>query len=158
VHGAAEVLMRQGWTVQHLEVDERGILDPLDVERLPGDTTVVAAMLANNETGAIQPIAELAARAAAAGQRVLCDAVEAAGKIPIRMDDLGVDALVISGHKFGGPKGAGALILKRGVRFEALFRGSGHERGRRGGTENVAGIVGLGEAAAVAARDLADEP
>ncbi len=157
VHGAAEVLLRQGWTVDHLAVDASGRVDPLSVERLPVDTTVVAVMLANNETGAVQPVAELSARAAPVGQRVLCDAVQAAGKIPIRLDDLGVDALVISGHKFGGPKGAGALIVKKGVRFEPLFRGSGHERGRRGGTENVPGIVGLGVAAASAADELASE-
>ena len=157
VHGAAEVLARMGFAIEHLPVHESGLVDPAAVERLPADTTVVAVMLANNETGVVQPVAEIARRARARGMRVFCDAVQAAGKIPLRFDDLGVDTLVISGHKFGGPKGAGALILREGAPFEPLFRGSGHERGRRGGTENAPGIVGLGAAAAGAAAEIGDE-
>ena len=157
VHGAAAVLTRLGFAAAHLPVTKDGLIDPDGVEGLAGDTTVVAAMLANNETGVIQPVAEIARRAAERGMRVLCDAVQAAGKIPIRRDDLAVDALVISGHKFGGPKGAGALILRAGTPYEPLFRGSAHERGRRGGTENLPGIVGLGVAAECAARDLEAE-
>jgi cysteine desulfurase len=154
VHGAAGVLERLGFAVEHLPAGRDGLVDPATLEALPPDTTVVAVMLANNETGVIQPVAALARRAAERGMRVVCDAVQAAGKIAIRRDDLGVDYLVISGHKFGGPKGAGALIVRAGAPFEPLFRGSAHERGRRGGTENVSGIVGLGVAAECAAREL----
>jgi len=114
-------------------------------------------MLANNETGVIQPVAEIAARARAAGLAVQCDAVQAAGKIPVDFESLGVDALVISAHKLGGPKGIGALVLREGTLCEPLFRGSAHERGRRGGTENLPGIVGFGVAAECAARELKAE-
>jgi cysteine desulfurase len=102
-------------------------------------------------------VAEIARRAAARGLRVHCDAVQAAGKVPVDVASLGVDYLVISAHKLGGPKGIGALILKDGAPFEAQLRGSAHEGGRRGGTENVPGIVGFGAAAEIAARDLASE-
>jgi cysteine desulfurase len=154
LHGAAEVLERMGFSAGHLAVGREGLVDPAAVAALPPDTTVIAVMLANNETGVIQPVAAIAAAAAARGMRVVCDAVQAAGKIAIRRDDLGVDFLVISGHKFGGPKGAGALVVRAGAPFEPLFRGSAHERGRRGGTENLPGIVGLGVAAECAAREL----
>ena len=154
MHGAAEVLERLGFAIEHLPAASNGIIDPRAVERLPADTTVVAVMLANNETGVIQPVAEIARRAADRGMRTLCDAVQAAGKIAVRFDELGVDYLVLSGHKFGGPKGAAALVIRRGAPYEPLFRGSGHERGRRGGTENLTGIVGLGVAAGCAAREL----
>src|SRR5439155_710855 len=97
------------------------------------------------------------ARAHAAGLAVQCDAVQAAGKIPVDFGALGVDALVISAHKLGGPKGIGALILRDGTPCEPLFRGSAHESGRRGGTENLPGIVGFGVAAECAARELAVE-
>jgi len=105
----------------------------------------------------IQPLAEIARRATARGLRVVCDAVQAAGKIPVRRETLDADYLVISGHKFGGPKGAGALIVGAAAPLEPLFRGSAQERGRRGGTENLPGIVALGAAAAAAARDLEAE-
>jgi cysteine desulfurase len=157
IHGAANVLERLGWAVEHLPADPHGRIDPAAVEALPADTTVLAVMLANNETGVIQALAEIARRAAARGMRVVCDAVQAVGKIPVRRDELGVDYLVISGHKFGGPKGAGALIVRAGAPLEPLFRGSAQERGRRGGTENLPGIVALGAAAEAAARDLEAE-
>jgi len=157
VHGAAEVLARLGFAIEHLPVTREGMVDPAALDALPADTTVVAVMSANNETGVIQPLAEIARRARARALSVMSDAVQAAGKIPIAFDALGADVLVISGHKFGGPKGAGALILARGTPWEPLFRGSAHERGRRGGTENLPGIVGLGVAAELAARDLAVE-
>ena len=114
-------------------------------------------MLANNETGVMQPVAALAARARARGMRVHCDAVQAVGKVPVDMESLGVDYLVYSAHKFGGPKGVGALVVRARAPLEPLFRGSAHEHGLRGGTENVPGIIGLGVAAELAARDLADE-
>ena len=153
VHGAADLLSRLGFEVEHVLVDPDGAVAPASLDALPEDTTVLSVMLANNETGVIQPVAELARRARAKGIRVHCDAVQAAGKIPIDFEGLGVDYLVISAHKLGGPKGVGALVVRRGAPFEPLFRGSAHERGRRGGTENLPGIVGLG----VAARLAADE-
>ena len=157
VHGAAELLERGGFTVEHLAVDATGRVDPAGLDRLPPDTTLVSVMLANNETGVLQPLAEIAARAAARGLRVHCDAVQAAGKVPVDAAALGVDYLVVSAHKLGGPKGVGALIVKPGAPLEPLQRGSAHERGRRGGTENVPGIVGFGVAAACAAREQESE-
>ena len=157
VHGAGEVLERIGYHVTHLPVDARGFVDPASVPPAGPGHTLIAVMLANNETGVIQPVADIAARARAAGLAVQCDAVQAAGKIPVDLDSLGVDALVISAHKLGGPKGIGALILREGAPYEPLFRGSAHERGRRGGTENLPGIVGFGVAAECAARELAGE-
>jgi cysteine desulfurase len=156
VHGAAEVLADQGWTADHLPVTAAGLVDPRTIALEPG-TVLVSLMLANNETGVLQPVAEVAGLAHAAGALIHCDAVQAAGKVPVGFPALGVDYLVISGHKLGGPKGAGALIARRDAPLAPLFRGSAHERGRRGGTENLPGIVGLGEACALAARDLAAE-
>ncbi len=157
VHGAAQVLVRGGWSVEHLHATPAGALQPAGVDALPAGTTLVSLMLANNETGAVQPVAEVARRAHARGMRVHCDAVQAAGKIPVDVTELGADYLVISAHKLGGPKGVGALVLRDGAPYEPLFRGSGHEHGRRGGTENLAGIVGFGVAAELAARELAAE-
>jgi len=154
VHGAAELLEADGFAVTHVPVDHNGRVDPAAVDALPGDTAVLAVMLANNETGVLEPVADIAARARARGIRVHCDAVQAAGKVAIDARALGADYLVISAHKFGGPKGAGALVLADGAPLEALQRGSVQERGRRAGTENVPGIVGLGVAAEHAARDL----
>src|SRR5262245_13593163 len=157
VHGAGDLLARLGFRVTHLPVEPRGFVDPSVLPR-PGDGhTLVAVMLANNETGVIQPVAEIAARARAAGLAIQCDAVQAAGKIPVDFATLDVDALVISAHKLGGPKGIGAVILREGTPCEPLFRGSAHEHGRRGGTENLPGIVGFGVAAESAARELAAE-
>ena len=119
-------------------------MDPGVVDQLPADTTLVSLMLANNETGVLQPVAEVAARAHARGMRVHCDAVQAAGKVPIDVNALGADYLVISAHKLGGPKGVGALVVRGDAPIEPLLRGSAHERGLRGGTENLPGIVGDG--------------
>jgi cysteine desulfurase len=157
VHGAAGVLERMGFTVDHLPVDAEGRVAPGAIDALPADTTVVSVMLANNETGVLQPIADIARRAHARGMTVHCDAVQAAGKIPIDVAALGADILVISAHKFCGPKGGAAMVVRRDAAFEPLFRGSGHERGRRGGTEAVPAIIGLGEAAACAAHELEAE-
>ena len=154
VHGAAEVLERLGWKHSTLPSDANGLTPPDAVNDLPAGTTVLAVMLANNETGVVQPVAALAARARARGMRVHCDAVQGAGKVAMDVTALGVDYLVFSAHKFGGPKGVGALVVRDRAPLEPLFRGSAHERGRRGGTENVPGIVGLGLAAELAARDL----
>jgi cysteine desulfurase len=154
VHGAAAVLERFGFVIEHVPVTPQGLVDPASLDRLPPDTSVLSVMLANNETGVIQPVAEIAARARASGVHVHFDAVQAAGKIGIDFERLGVQYLAISAHKLGGPKGIGALVLRRGAPYEALFRGSAHESGRRGGTENLSGIVGFGAAAESAARAL----
>jgi cysteine desulfurase len=157
VHGAAEVLERLGWSHSVLPCEPSGLTPPDAVNDLPAGVSVLSLMLANNETGVVQPVAALAARARARGMRVHCDAVQGTGKVPVDVAALGVDYLVFSGHKFGGPKGAGALVVRAGAPLEPLFRGSAQEHGRRGGTENVPGIVGLGLAAELAARDLATE-
>jgi cysteine desulfurase len=154
VHGAAEVLGELGFTIDHLPVTAEGVLDLASLDRLSDETAMVAVMLANNETGVLQPVAEAAARAHRAGARLLCDAVQAVGKVPVDAAALDADFLVLSGHKIGGPKGAGALVQRNRAPLAPLFRGSGHEAGRRGGTENVPGIVGLGVAAACASREL----
>jgi len=157
VHGAAHVLDELGWTHSELPCDPQGRTSIDAINSLPAGTTVVSVMLANNETGVIQPVRALADRAHARGMLLHCDAVQGTGKIPVDMAALGVDFLVLSGHKFGGPKGAGALIVRSGVPLESLFRGSAQERGYRGGTENVTGIVGLGLACELVSRDLAAE-
>jgi len=124
----------------------------------PSGTFLVSVMLANNETGAIQPVAELAEQVHGLGGVLQCDAVQAAGKIPIDIASLGADMLTLSAHKFGGPQGIGTLILGPGAEdFAApLLRGGGQEMRRRAGTENVAGIAGFGVAAEIAARDIED--
>jgi len=120
---------------------------------LPAGATLVSVMLANNETGAVMPVTALAESAHAAGAIVHTDAVQACGKMRVNVDELGVDMLSLSGHKMHGPKGAGALFVRRGVRLEPLARGGEHERGLRPGTEDVAAIVGLGAACDLAARE-----
>ncbi|MBL8590998.1 MAG: cysteine desulfurase [Methylobacteriaceae bacterium] len=140
-----------------------GLIDLAALERAlgagRGRRTLVALQLANNETGAIQPVAAAAALARAHGARLVCDAVQAAGRIPIDLPALGADWLLLSAHKIGGPKGAGALIGARPFPSEAaLIRGGGQERGARAGTENVAAIAGFGAAAAAAQAELATEP
>lgn len=157
VHGAADVLAELGWRIHELPCEADGRTRPESVDALPDDVTVLSVMLANNETGVLQPVGEIAARARARGRLVHCDAVQAAGKVPVDVAALSADFVVLSGHKFGGPKGAAALIARRGAPLEPLQRGSGHERGRRGGTENVPGIVGLGVAAELARAELASE-
>lgn len=157
VHGAAHVLERFGFGVDHLPVGPSGDADPSSVDALAADVSVISVMLANNETGVLHPVAGIAQRAHARDVRVHCDAVQAAGKVPVSFTALEVDYLVISAHKLGGPKGIGALVVKRGAPYEALFRGSAHEGGRRGGTENLSGIVGFGAAAECAARELEAE-
>ncbi len=157
VHGAAEVLERLGWQHSTLPCDPSGLTPPESVNDLPAGVTVLSLMLANNETGVMQPVAALAARARARGMRVHCDAVQGTGKVPVDVDALGVDYLVFSAHKFGGPKGCGALVVRGKAPLDSLFRGSAQEHGHRGGTENVPGIVGLGVAAELASAELADE-
>jgi cysteine desulfurase len=136
---------------RRLPVTRSGVVD-LDAD-LSG-FKLVAVMLANNETGVVQPVAQIAHRAKALGARVHCDAVQAAGKIPVNFDALGVDTLALSAHKLGGPMGVGALIVRAGIEVKPLWRGGGQEQGSRAGTPNLPGIVAFGVAAELAAREL----
>ncbi len=153
-------LARRGWRTTLLPVGASGILNPQALaDALTDDTAIVSVMHANNEIGTIQPIAELARLAHAKGALLHTDAVQSIGKIPVDVRALGVDLLSLSAHKFNGPKGAGALWIKRGARVTAMLTGGKHERSRRAGTENVPAIAGLGVAARLAANKLtADSP
>jgi cysteine desulfurase len=146
-----KALARRGWTTTLLPVDASGIVSPASLEAaLTDKTALVSIMHANNEIGTVQPIAELAAIARARGALFHTDAVQSVAKIPVDVKALGVDLLSLSAHKFNGPKGAGALWIKRGTRITAVLTGGKHERNRRAGTENVPAIAGLGVAAALA--------
>jgi cysteine desulfurase len=148
-------------TTTIIPVTKDGVVDlavlarELEKHHLGSWRPFVSLMVANNETGAIQPVAEAAAIVHEAGGLLHSDAIQAAGKVALNMDGLGADMLSLSAHKIGGPKGVGALVLKTGVPVEPLLKGGGQERRRRAGTENVAGIVGFGVAAELAAADLA---
>ncbi len=145
-----ERLSRQGYEITWLPVDGDGLLDPGRVaDALREETAVVSLLWANNETGVLFPIAEIAAIATEKGVPLHVDAVQAAGKIPINVQELGIPFLSLSGHKLHCPKGVGALAIGRKTRFTPLFAGS-QEDGRRGGTQNVASIVGFGKAASLA--------
>ena len=148
-------LARRGWDTTLLPVSSSGVVDPDDLSAaMRPDTALVSIMHANNEIGTVQPVAELAAIARAQGALFHTDAVQSAGKIPVNARDLGVDLLSIAGHKFGGPKGTGALWVRRGVRLLPYLTGGRQERGRRAGTENVPALVGLGHAARIVAGKL----
>ena len=151
-------LEKEGYTVHYLKVDRRGRLD-LDAYRrlLSERIAVVSVMWANNETGTLFPVLEMAEMATEAGVMFHTDAVQAAGKIPLNLQESCIDMLSLSGHKLHAPKGIGVLYLRRGTRFRPLLRGGHQERGRRAGTENAAAIVALGKAAQLAARHMAHE-
>jgi cysteine desulfurase len=143
-----KALARRGWKTTVLPLDTSGIVSPERLrEAMTAETALVSIMHANNEIGTIQPVAELANIAHAQGALFHTDAVQSAGKIPVSVRRLGVDLLAISGHKFYGPKGVGALWVKRGVRLAPFIAGGKQERNRRAGTENVPGIIGMGVAA-----------
>jgi len=144
-----------GCEVTYVPVDGRGLVDPADVKRaIRPDTKLISIMLANNETGVVQPVAEIGKIAAEADIYFHSDAVQAAGKIPLDVAEIGCDLLTISGHKIHGPQGVGALYVRKGTPLEPMLYGGSHERSRRAGTENVPGIVGLGKAAELAIADF----
>src|SRR5271170_375193 len=148
---AAERLAKRGVDVTFLPVDSNCLIDPADVRRaLRPNTRLISIMMANNETGTIQPVEEIGSIAAEADVYFHTDAVQAAGKLAIDVAKIGCDLLTIAAHKMYGPQGVGALYVHRGTQLEPLFFGGTHERQRRAGTENVAGIVGLGKAAELA--------
>ncbi len=151
-------LEKEGYTVHYLKVDKRGRLDMKEYIGLLSDrVAVVSVMWANNETGTLFPVEEMADLAQQAGVMFHTDAVQAVGKIPIDLKNSAIDMLSLSGHKLHAPKGVGVLYLRRGVRFRPLLRGGHQERGRRAGTENSASIVALGKAAELALHHLDEE-
>ncbi len=151
-------LEEQGFEVTYLGVNERGRISLEELGKsIRKDTILVSIMYANNEVGTIQPIKEISDICKSKGVCFHSDAVQVVGKVNVDTKALGLDLLSLSGHKFCGPKGVGALYVKGGLKFTPLFHGGGHERGRRSGTENVAGIVGLGEAARIAKLEIEDE-
>ncbi|MCB1860107.1 MAG: cysteine desulfurase NifS [Gammaproteobacteria bacterium] len=146
-----EHLEKDGYTVHYLKVDRRGRLDIHEYQRLLSDNVaIVSVMWANNESGTLFPVEEMALLAHSAGVMFHTDAVQAVGKLPIDLKQTSIDMLSLSGHKLHAPKGIGALYLRRGVRFRPLLRGGHQERGRRAGTENAASIIGLGKASEMA--------
>ena len=151
-------LEAEGWRVSRLGVDGTGRVSAGQAaEAIGTGTALVTVMLANNETGTLQPLGEIAKLARARGALVHSDAAQAVGKVPVRVEALGVDLLSIAGHKLYAPKGVGALYVRAGTPLVPLLLGAGHERGLRPGTENVSSIVGLGAACAVAERSLEEE-
>jgi cysteine desulfurase len=151
VLNACKHLESIGCEVTYVPVDRRGLVDPDDVRRaLRPNTKLISIMLANNETGVIQPVEEIGSIAAEASVHFHTDAVQAAGKVPIEVNKIACTLLSISAHKIHGPQGVGALYVRKGTLLQPMIYGGSHERSRRAGTENVPGIVGLGKAAEVA--------
>jgi cysteine desulfurase len=153
-----KALGRRGWRTTLLPVDQTGIIAPDRLrEAITDDTAVVSVMHANNEIGTIQPVADLAAIAHEHGAIMHTDAVQSVGKIPVDVQSLGVDLLSLSAHKFNGPKGTGALWIKRATRMQPILTGGRHERNRRAGTENVPAIAGMGVACGLAVAKMPAE-
>jgi cysteine desulfurase len=158
VLGLCQHLEKKGYRVTWLGVDQDGELDLEELRAaLSDDTALVSIMWANNETGVIFPIAEIGAIVRSKGIPLHVDAVQAAGKLPLKVKDLPIDLLTISGHKFHAPKGVGALYVRRGIPFPPFMIGGHQERNRRAGTENVAAIIGMGKAAEIALGRLAED-
>ena len=158
VHETCSFLERHGFEVTYLPVDGYGLVDADDLAKaITKETILVSVMHANNEVGTMQPIAALAAIAREAGVYFHTDAVQTVGHVPTDVGELGVDMLSISAHKLYGPKGVGALYVKKGTRLVPFMHGGGQERNRRGGTENVPGIAGFGKAAEIAAKEAPEE-
>ncbi|MGI5839054.1 MAG: cysteine desulfurase NifS [bacterium] len=152
---SCEYLEEDGFEVTFLPVDADGMVSPAAVEEaMRPNTILVSVMLGNNEVGTVQPIKEIAEIVHRHGAICHTDAVQAVGNYPVDIGDLGVDLLSLSGHKFYAPKGIGALYIKKGTRIIPIQHGGGHERGRRAGTENIPGIVGIGKAAEIAWKEL----
>ncbi|MDW7733574.1 MAG: cysteine desulfurase NifS [Methanolobus sp.] len=148
-----------GYDVTYVPVDSEGILDVAELERsIRGDTSIISVMHANNEIGTIQPIEEIARIAQENNIYFHTDAVQSVGKIPVDVNELGIDMLSISSHKIHGPKGVGVLYVREGTDLEPFIFGGGHEQGLRPGTENIPGIVGLGKAASLAKERLGNDP
>jgi cysteine desulfurase len=151
-----EFLRRLGCTITQVGVDGAGLVDVEAIRKsLSRSTTIVSIMHANNEVGTMQPIRQIADLARSFGALMHTDAAQSVGKVPVNVNDLGVDLLTVAGHKVYAPKGIGALYLRRGVKLEPFIHGAGHESGRRAGTENVPYIVALGKACEVAGQNLA---
>jgi cysteine desulfurase len=150
-------LEKQGYTVTYLSVDRNGKLDLMELEAaITGSTALVSVMYANNETGTVFPIEQIGMIAKEYGAAFHVDAVQVVGKLPLNLKTSTIDLMTLSGHKLHAPKGIGALFVRRGFRFRPLLIGGHQERGRRAGTENVVGIIGLGKAAELAQLHLAD--
>ncbi len=151
-------LKKRGFKITYLPVDKVGLVDPERVKKaINSKTILISVMYANNEIGTIEPIAEIGRIAKEAGVYFHTDAVQAVGHLTINVDTLGVDLLSASGHKLYGPKGIGALYVRKRTKITSLIHGGGQERGRRAGTENVPGIVGFGRAAELAQQEMAEE-
>ncbi|MDY4063649.1 MAG: cysteine desulfurase NifS, partial [Candidatus Limiplasma sp.] len=152
---SCRALERDSFRITYLPVDENGMVSPADVRRaLTDDTALISVMAANNEVGTLEPIQEIGQLAREAGVLFHTDAVQAAGAIPIDVNAWNADLLSLSGHKFHGPKGVGALYIRKGTRIHNLIEGGAQERGLRAGTENVPGVVGMGEALSLAVAEL----
>lgn len=153
----AQAMVKSGWSVEKIEVDNFGQIDEMSLSSVVSQAPkIMAVMMANNETGVVQNITQVAEAAQTCGAILLTDAVQAAGKIPLNFSASGAQLMSLSAHKIYGPKGVGALIVDKTVDMEPLLHGGGHEKGRRAGTENVAAIVGFGKAAELAVNGLAE--
>ncbi len=158
VLNTCKYLEGKGFKVTFLPVDKYGTVNPDDVKKaITGETILITILHANNETGTIEPIGEIGSIAKEKGIIFHTDAVQSVGKLGVNVDELNVDLLSLSGHKIYGPKGIGALYIRKGTKIEPLILGGHHERNRRAGTENVPGIVGLGKAIEIASQDMEEE-